>query len=64
VPGFECEFKVDVDVDVDGLDEVAFGAGCTCASALEEGMVEFDMVVWVSLGKSNSCGQAEMPQFR
>ena len=36
---------------MDGLDEVAFGAGCTCASALEEGMVEVDMVVLVSLGK-------------
>ena len=38
---------------MDGLDEVAFGAGCTCASALEEGMVEFDMVALplVSLGK-------------
>lgn len=34
---------------MDGLDD---GAGCTCASALEEGMVEFDMVVLVSLGKS------------
>ena len=60
-----------MDVEVDGLDEVALGAGCPCASALEEGMVKFDMVVLVvqrvSLGKSNSryqIGQAEMPQFR
>ncbi len=33
-----------MDVEVDGLDEVALGAGCPCASALEVGMVEFDMV--------------------